>query len=385
MDERTRLIGDATRRPERRRTVNPAIERGTTILNVQAADLRDSSLGATYGIEGAGVHRALEAGVAELEGARHIFLLPTGLAAVTVAATACLRPGDHVLATDAAYGPTRRFFERRLKRWGIETTFYPAAADAASILGLARESTRLLHIESPGSVTFDMVDAPALAAGARERGIVTLMDATWSAGVFFKPLLHGVGLSVQALSKYVGGHSDVFLGSIATGDDALARRVHDLIEDDGWYVSPDDCWLALRGLRTLRVRIAEHERNARAVAEWLVAQPEVDRVLWPALPSDPGHEIWKRDYAGASGLMGVVLKPGSQARAEAMLDALQLFGLGYSWGGFESLATFEDPQLKRRVHQAAFTGPLLRLHIGLEAAQDLIADLRRGLDRYSAE
>lgn len=384
MDERTRLIRGATRRPDRRRVVNPPVERGTTLLNAKAADFRDASLGPTYGIEGLGVHRALEEALRELEGAKHAFVLPTGLAAVTVAAMACLRPGDHVLATDAAYGPTRRFFERRLKRWGVETTFYPASGETGAILALATDRTRLIHLESPGSVTFDLVDVPGLAAGAAVQGISSLMDSTWAAGVFFKPLAHGVGLSVQALSKYAGGHSDVFAGSIATDDDRLAKRVRDLIEDDGWYVSPDDAWLVLRGLRTLPLRLAEHERNARAVAEWLEAQPEVDRVLWPALPAHPGHALWKRDYTGASGLMGVALKPGTQARAEAMLDALELFGLGYSWGGFESLATFEDPQLKRRSHQAPFAGPLLRLHIGLEAPGDLVADLRRGLDVYAA-
>lgn len=383
MDERTRLIRSATRRPDKRRVVNPPIERGTTLLNARAADFRDASLGPTYGIEGLGVHRALEDALKELEGAKHVFLLPTGLAAVTVAATACLRPGDEILATDAAYGPTRRFFERRLKRWDVDTRFYPAAGAAEDILAMAGEATKLLHIESPGSVTFDMVDAPALAVGARARGIATMMDSTWAAGVFFKPLAHGIDLSVQALSKYAGGHSDVFLGSIATNDDRLARRVFDLIEDDGWYCSPDDCWLVLRGLRTLPLRLAEHHRNARLVAEWLEAQPQVERVLWPALPSHPQHALWKRDYTGASGLMGVVLKPGSREAAEAMLDALELFGLGWSWGGFESLATYEDPQLARRVHQERPAGPLLRLHIGIEAAEDLIADLRRGLDRYA--
>jgi len=383
MDERTRLIRGATRRPDKRRVVNPPIERGTTLLNTSAADLRDANLGPTYGIEGLAVHRALEEAVAELEVAKHVFLAPTGLAAVTIAATACLRPGDEALVSDAAYGPTRRFFERRLKRWGVATRFYPAAGDAGTILGLASEKTKLIHIESPGSVTFDMVDVPALASAARSRGMASLTDSTWAAGVFFKPLAHGVDLSVQALSKYAGGHSDVFLGSIATNDATLAKRVGDLIEDDGWYVSPDDCWLALRGMRTLPLRLAEHERNARCVSEWLESQPEVEQVLWPALPSHPGHEIWKRDYTGASGLMGVVLTPGTQQRAEAMLDALELFGLGYSWGGFESLATFESPQLTRRVHQQPVAGPLLRLHIGLEAADDLIADLRRGLDVYA--
>jgi cystathionine beta-lyase len=384
MDERTRLIRSATRKTDVRRGVNPPIERATTLLNARAADLRDSALGPTYGIEGLGVHRALEAAIGDLEGANHVFLLPTGLAAVTVAAQAVLRPGSGVLVTDASYGPTRRFFEREMKRWGVSTAFYPAAAQADLILALANEQTKLLHIESPGSVTFDMVDVPALTKGAKAAGVVTLMDNTWAAGLLFKPLAHGVDLSVQALSKYAGGHSDVFLGSIATNDDGLARRIAALIEDAGWYVSPDDCWLVLRGLRTLPLRLAQHEANARQVAEWLAAQPQVHEVLWPALPASPHHALWKRDYTGASGLMGVVLKPGTREQAEAVLDALELFGLGYSWGGYESLATFEDPQLGRRVHQAELAGPLLRLHIGLEAADDLIADLGQAFADYCA-
>jgi cystathionine beta-lyase len=381
MDECTRLIRSATRRGGPRRAVNPPIERATTLLNEKAADLRDSSLGPTYGIEGLGVHRALEDAIRELEGAKHVFLVPTGLAAVTVAAQAVLRPGDEALVTDAAYGPTRRFFERELKRWNVGSRFYAPAGAAEAILGMAGEQTRLLHIESPGSVTFDMVDAPALAKGAKAAGFATLMDNTWAASVFFKPLAHGVDLSVQALSKYAGGHSDVFLGSIATNDDRLARRVGNLIEDAGWYVSPDDCWLVLRGMRTLRVRLARHFDNAMKVATWLAEQPQVAQVLWPALPSSPHHGLWKRDYAGASGLMGVVLNGGDQAAAEAFLDRLELFGLGYSWGGFESLATFETPQLGRRTHERDLAGALLRLHVGLESAEDLIFDIARALGR----
>jgi len=382
MDERTRLIRSATAKGGGRRTVNPPVERGTTLVNDRVADVPDASKGPVYGIEGLGVQRALEAAIAELEGAKRVFLVPTGLAAVTVACTALLRPGDEVLLTDAAYGPTRRYFERHMKTWDVEVRFYEPNASADEILALAGSQTRMLFLEQPGSLTFDLLDAPAATAAAKAKGLTTVMDATWSAGVLFKPLARGVDVSVQALSKYAGGHSDVFMGSIATNDDRLARRIANAIEDLGWYVSPDDAWLVLRGLRTLPVRIAEHGRNALQVAEWLERQPQVARVLYPALPSHPGHEIWKRDYAGASGLMGVVLKPGG--KVEAILDGLQLFGLGYSWGGFESLATWEDRQLHRRVAQADLGGPLIRLHIGLESADDLIADLAVGLSRYGA-
>ncbi|HYE44047.1 MAG TPA: cystathionine beta-lyase, partial [Caulobacteraceae bacterium] len=379
---RTRLIRGATRRPSSRRIVNPPIERGTTLLNARAADLHDASRGPTYGIDGAGVHRALEQAMAELEGARQVFLVPTGLASVTVAAMAVLRPGDEILVVDAVYGPTRRFFEREMKRWSVGVRFYPAGAGPAEILALAGSATRAVLIESPASLTFEMTDVAALASGARERGLVSLMDNTWAAGALYKPLDHGVDISVQALSKYVGGHSDVFLGSIATNGDTHARRLSAVIEDLGWYVSPDDAWLALRGLRTLPVRLAQHERGARQVAEWLERQPQVQRVLWPALPSFDGHHLWKRDYVGASGLMGVVLANGPAAAAEALLDRLDLFGLGFSWGGFESLATFETPQLARRRHQQDLGGPLVRLHIGLEAPEDLIADLEQALAPY---
>ncbi len=383
MDERTRLIRDATARPGGRRGVNPPLERATTLLNARAGDLRDAGLGPVYGIEGLGVHRALEAALGELEGASHVFLAPTGLAAVTIGVMALAQPGDQVLATDAVYGPTRRFLDRQMRRWGVGARYYPATASAEDVFDQAGEAPALVLIEQPGSLTFDLADVPALARLARARGWTTIMDNTWAAGLLFKPLAHGVDVSVQALSKYVAGHSDVFLGSIATNDQALAARIAATIEDMGWFVSPDDAWLALRGLRTLPVRLAEHGRNALKVARWLEAQPEVARVLYPALPGAPGHGIWKRDYSGASGLMGVVLAPGAPEAAEALLDALQLFGLGYSWGGFESLATYEDPQLDRRIHREDLGGPLIRLHIGLEAPEDLIADLRRGLDRYA--
>jgi cystathionine beta-lyase len=382
MDERTRLIRDATRKPGRRRIVNPPIERGTTLLNARARDLRDETLGPTYGIDGLQAHEALRAALAELEHAEEVFLLPTGLAAVTAAVLALADAGDEVIVTDSVYWPTRRFCTGLAGRFGVSARFAPPRASAGEIMALCGERTRLILMESPGTVTFEVQDVPAIAAAARERGVRTLVDNTWAAGVFFKPLDHGVDLSVQALSKYVGGHSDVFAGSIAARDPEIARRARQVVNDMGWYVSPDDAWLALRGLRTLKVRLAEHQKGALEVAEWLERQPEVARVLYPALPSSPDHALWKRDFSGASGLMGVELQPGSRQAAEAFLDALELFGLGYSWGGYESLATYEDPQLKRREHAEPRSGPLIRLHVGLEAPEDLIADLRQGLDRY---
>ncbi len=383
MEDRTRLIRDATKRTAPRRAVNPPIERATTLLNAEAKMLRSSALGPTYGISGQQVHAALKAALCELEQATEVFLTPTGLAAVTVPLMALLDTGEEALVTDSLYQPSRRFSTHTLTRFGIGVRFYPARATPEEIFAMASERTRLIVMESPGSLTFEIQDVAAIAKAARARGVRTLIDNTWSAGLLFKPLQHGVDVAVQALSKYVGGHSDVFAGSIAVADKAVAKLIDDVIEDMGWYVSPDDAYLCLRGLRTLPVRLAEHGRTALKVAAWLEAQPEVARVNYPALPSSPDHTLWKRDFSGACGLLSVELKPGAREAAEAMLDTLELFGVGFSWGGYESLATYEDPQLKLREHLAPFTGPLLRLHIGLEAPDDLIADLRRGLDRYA--
>jgi cystathionine beta-lyase len=382
MDERTRLIRDATRRPEERRYVNPPVERGTTILFNEVEALFDGTPGPTYGLEGGKVHRALEAALGELEHAQTVRLAPSGLAAVTIPLMAVLRAGDEVLITNAVYGPTRRFCERFLKRFGVSARYYPARAGAEEIMELAAPATKAIVLESPGSITFEIQDVPAIAAAARAKGVRTIIDNTWAAGVFFKPLDHGVDISIQALSKYVGGHSDVFLGSIATNDPALTRAVDAAIEDMGWFVSPDDAFLGLRGLRTLRARLAQHEASGLQVARWLAEQPEVAQVLHPALPDFPDHALWRRDFTGACGLFGLELKPGSWEAAYAFANSLQLFGGGVSWGGYESLIVPCKAQVERRALPETFDGPLLRLHVGLEAPEDLIADLRRGLDVY---
>lgn len=385
MDERTRLIRDATRRPEERRYVNPPVERGTTILFNEVEALFDGTPGPTYGLEGGKVHRALEAALGELEHAQTVRLAPSGLAAVTIPLMAVLRAGDEVLITNAVYGPTRRFCERFLKRFGVSARYYPARAGAEEIMELAAPATKAIVLESPGSITFEIQDVPAIAAAARAKGVRTIIDNTWAAGVFFKPLDHGVDISIQALSKYVGGHSDVFLGSIATNDPALTRAVDAAIEDMGWFVSPDDAFLGLRGLRTLRARLAQHEASGLQVARWLAEQPEVAQVLHPALPDFPDHALWRRDFTGACGLFGLELKPGSWEAAYAFANSLQLFGGGVSWGGYESLIVPCKAQVERRALPETFDGPLLRLHVGLEAPEDLIADLRRGLDVYRGQ
>jgi len=381
---RTRLTAPATRRGAGRRPVSPPVERASTLLNDDPAAMRDGAAGPVYGIEDLTAARELRAALADLESGADAWLVPSGLAAVTVPLTALLRHGDHVVATDALYGPSRRFLNRHLKARGIATTFHAPDASVADILAAFTDRTRLLLIESPASLTFELVDVPALAAACRERGVLTVMDNTWAAGLTFRPLAHGVDVSVQAVTKYVAGHSDLLMGSIAAKDPAVARQIAETIEDLGWRVSPDDAWLALRGLRTLPLRYAEQARSALAVAEWLQTRAEVAEVLYPALPGAPGHDLWTRDYAGAASIFGVVMKGGSEAAAHALMSALDLFGLGYSWGGFESLITHETGQLAFRKAPPALPGELLRLHVGLEDPADLIADLQRGLAAWRA-
>ncbi|PHY20178.1 cystathionine beta-lyase [Caulobacter sp. BP25] len=374
MHEETRLIRKGSANHTLAKTVNPPIQRGSTVLLRDAASLYDDDQ-LTYGITGLATPSALQAALAELEGAEDVTLYPSGLAAITGALLAVLKAGDEVLVVDSAYKPTRRFCDRLLARFGVSTTYYDPALDADALIALTTPRTRLIVLEAPGSLTFEMQDIPAIAKAANTRGIMTLIDNTWAAGFYFKPLAHGVTLSVQALTKYVGGHSDCFMGSVATSDKTVAALLGEAMWDIGWSVSPDDAYTMLRGLRTLATRLPRHQENGLAVARWLQTRPEVSRVLYPALPDDPGHAIWKRDFTGACGLFGVVLKPCAQSAAKAFLDSLKLFGLGFSWGGYESLALHCDPQLKFRSIPVNLEGPLLRFHAGLEGVEDLKADL----------
>ena len=382
---RTALIASATRRGGGRRPVNPPIERASTMLSDSAAVMRDTSLGPTYGLDGMSAARALRAALAELEGGKDAILTPSGLSAVSVPMTALLRPSDEVLAGDGVYGPSRRLLTRHLARWGVTARFHAPDADAAAVAALIGPATRMVLIESPASLTFEMIDVPALAAACRAKGVLTLMDNTWAAGLSFRPLEHGVDLSAQAITKYVSGHSDVLMGSVAWTDPTLGARIETAVEDLGWHVSPDEAWLALRGLRTLPLRYAEQARSALALARWLQDRPEVARIIYPALPGSLGHELWARDYDGAASIFGLVMKGGDAASAHAFLDALGLFGLGYSWGGYESLITHETGQLAFRAHRPALEGELLRLHVGLEDPADLIADLEVGLAAWRAQ
>lgn len=379
LSDRTRLIAPATRRGNGRRPVNPPIERASTMLSDDPARMRDETPGPVYGLEGMSAARALRAALSDLEGGADAWLTPSGLSAVTAPVLALARPGDEVLASDAVYGPTRRFLTRYMAARGVGVRFHPAESTAGQVADMIGPDTRLLILESPASLTFEMIDVPALAQVCRARGVKTIMDNTWAAGLAFRPLAHGVDVSVQAVTKYVAGHSDVLMGAIAVNEARLGRAVADTIEDLGWHVSPDDAWLALRGLRTLPLRYAEQGRSGLMVAQWLQARPEVSRVLHPALLGSVGHDLWARDYCGAPGLLGVVMKGGSTASAHALMKALTLFGLGYSWGGYESLTTHETGQLALRQAPPVLEGELMRFHIGLEDPADLIADLERGL------
>ncbi len=365
-------------------TVNPPIQRGSTVI-IPRAELLHSLDICTYGLgRGLATHEALAAALAGLEHAQDVSLYPSGLAAVTGTLLALLKAGDEVLMADTVYGPSRRFANGVLKRFGVTTRYFPARATADEILALATPATRLVFLESPGSLTFEIADTPAIAAACRARGILTVMDNTWASGVLFKPLDHGVDVSIQALTKYVGGHADLFMGSAAARDPKIVRALSDGVTDLGWGVSADDAYAMLRGLRTLTVRLRAHEANALVVARWLAARPEVAQVLHPALETSPDHALWTRDFTGANGLFGVVLNPAPVERARAMLDALRLFGLGFSWGGYESLIVLYDARVPRTAAPLTLPGPLLRLHVGLEDPADLIADLERGFAALAA-
>jgi cystathionine beta-lyase len=384
LGEATRAIHSGQTPPELdARTVGPPIQRGSTVLLPDSAALYDESR-VTYGRGGLAAQDALIQALLELEDAEGAELYPSGLAAMTGVMLAVLKAGDEVRVVDTIYAPTRRFCDQVLTRFGVKVAYYPPRAEPAAVFEQAGPSLRLVVMESPGSLTFEMQDIAGIAATARARGVLTLMDNTWGAGLLFKPLAHGVDLSVQALTKYVCGHSDVFMGSACARDPEVLKLLDDAKWNFGWSVAPDDAYQALRGLRTLPTRMARHDENGRKVADWLRRQPEVVQLLHPAFEGSPDHALWKRDYAGACGLFGAVLRPAPQRAVHALLDALTLFGLGFSWGGFESLAIAGDPQMHRRQFPPRFDGPLLRLHVGLEDPDDLIADLRAGLDALEA-
>ncbi|MQT12149.1 cystathionine beta-lyase [Segnochrobactrum spirostomi] len=362
--------------------VNPPVVHASTVLFESADAHFHNRARYTYGRQATPTTEALQDAVSELEGAAGTKLAPSGLGAVTLALLSCLSAGDHLLMVDTTYGPTRHFCDTLLARLGVETTYYDPHV-GAGIAALMRPNTKAVFLEAPGTATFEMQDIPAIVAVARAHGATVLMDNTWATPLYFKPLAFGVDLSIQAATKYFCGHSDVLLGTVAASERALPAlaATHRQL---GLHTAPDDVYQIYRGLKTLEVRLARHHVNGVAVAEWLLSRPEVTRVRHPALPSDPGHALWKRDFSGASGLFAFDLAPVSETALAAFFDTLTLFGMGYSWGGYESLAIRARPDLARTAVPWTEAGPVVRLHIGLEDPRDLTADLARGFAAMAA-
>lgn len=359
--------------------VNPPVQRATTLLIDEVENLYGPGK-KTYGIDGMAVQEALQQTLIAVEGGVGATLAPSGLAACTLALMTVARPGADLLVTDALYAPTRRFCETLLQRFGVRPRYFDPRCGIADLI---TDDTCGVFLESPGTHTFEVPDTPAIAAAAHARGIPVILDNTWSAGVYFKPFAHGVDISVQALTKYQSGHADAFVGAVIAGSREWAERVHATYKQLGLFASPDDCYLVLRGMRTMSVRLERQSASALTVACWLEGRPEVARVIYPALASHPDHAIWKRDFTGASGLFACMLKPVAPDRVNAMLEGLSVFAMGFSWGGYESLIVPSDRDMRRAVTPWKGDGPLLRLSIGLEHPDDLIADLEAGLARLN--
>ncbi len=356
--------------------VNPPVVHASTVLFPDAASLAARKQKYTYGTRGTPTSEALTSAIDALEGSAGTIAVPSGLAAVTVPLLAFLSAGDHLLVTDSVYHPTRHFADTMLRRLGVDVEYYdPLAGDA--IEALMKTNTRVVFTESPGSNTFEVQDIPAISRVARARKVIIMMDNTWATPLFFRPLDHGVDISIQAATKYPAGHSDIVIGTVSANE-ACWPALIDTYYAMGCCSGPDDVYQTLRGLRTMGVRLERHEQSALDIARWLEHQPGVARVLHPALESNPGHNLWKRDFSGSSGIFSIVLAGGGVPQSHAFLDALQIFGLGYSWGGFESLAVPVNIS-DRKIAKGPYEGPVLRLQIGLEDAEDLKDDISRGL------
>lgn len=362
--------------------VNPPVFHASTVLSRTVKDLLAQSQPYIYGRRGTPTSHALEEAMAELEGGDGAVLCPSGLSACTLALLSCLKPGDNLLMSDSVYGPVRHFCDGVLLRMGITTTYYRAMSHEV-VAALIRPETRALYIEAPSSYSFEVPDIQAIVSAARARDLTVLADNSWATPLFFRPHEHGIDISIQAATKYVAGHSDVMLGIVsAIGNSWPALK--SLHGDLGLCAGPDDIYLALRGLRTLGVRLRQHERNALEIARWLIDSPAVRAVLHPAIEGSVGHGNWLKNFDGSSGLFSIVLTPASDGAIGAFLDGLTVFGLGYSWGGFESLAVPYIARHNQPKFQDAWgqSSPCVRLHIGLEDTRDLILDLDEGLNRY---
>lgn len=361
--------------------VNTPIYRGSTVIFPTVEELTNYNREYTYGRRGTPTVSALTSAITVLEGGHKSWVAPSGLAAITAVLMAFVEAGGDILITDSVYAPARRVAGRLLGRMGVTARFYDPAI-GAGIAELITEKTRLVLAESPGSQTFEIQDLPAIASACRARGVWLAFDNTWATPLYHKPLGFGADISIQAATKYVVGHADAMLG-IITANERAAPYIQRAHEDLGLCAGPEDCFLALRGLRTMGIRLARHQASALEIARWLEARPEVARVLHPALPAHPGHALWKRDFTGSSGLFSIILKPCPPNAVAAMLDGLALFGMGYSWGGYESLVVPFDPAPNRTATKWAGEGPALRLHIGLDDPADLMADLDAGFQRLA--
>jgi cystathionine beta-lyase len=379
----TRLVVAGRNSAENHGFVNPPVIHASTVLYPNAADMVAHRARYTYGRRGTPTSEALEDALRAIEGpgCAGVALVPSGAAAVSTALLAVVSAGDHILITDSVYRPTRVFADSILKKLGVETTYYDPLI-GAGIDQLIRPNTRAVFVEAPGSQSFEMQDIPAIAGAARAKSAVVLTDNTWGTPLYFRAFDKGVDISIQAGTKYIGGHSDIMLGTISANA-ATFPKIKDTLNTLGLCVGPDDMYLALRGLRTLSVRLERHQKSGIEIARWLAKRPEVLKVMHPALESDPGHAIWKRDFLGASGLFSLVLKPAPEKAVHALLDSLRLFGMGFSWGGYESLVILFDCAGYRTATRWAPGGPALRFHIGLEDTGDLIADLEQGFSAFS--
>ena len=375
MKDNTKLV--ATGRPHHRHTfpVNPPVERASTYIFPTYDDFIEGGKAITYGRLGTPTHRALEEAITALEGGFETRLTSSGLQACNIAILAFVEAGDHVLVVDSVYDPTRKFCENFLRRFGVETSYYSPSATAEELTALMRPETKLIFAESPGSLTFEVQDIPALAKIAHENGAVLVVDNTWSGGYYFKPISHGADASIQAATKYLCGHADCLLGSITSADEQIARKIFKCTLQLGVNVSADDAYLTLRGMRTLSARLKRHEENGLLLAKWLSKRGEVERILHPAFKACPGHALWKRDFTGSSGLFSAVLKPASKPAIKTFFNTLKLFGMGYSWGGFESLILEVHPEQHRSVVPWDEKGIAIRFHAGLEDIDDLTTDL----------
>jgi cystathionine beta-lyase len=364
--------------------VNPPVYRASTILypSVEAFESPRKLRGVYYGRGGTPTTFALEDAIAELEGAHATVITGSGKTAIAQALLTFLKAGDHLLMTDSAYAPTRQFCDRVLARFGVETTYYDPLI-GAGIEALIRPHTSIVFLESPGSLTFEVQDVPTITEVARRRDVLSVLDNTWATPLYFKAFEHGVDICIQAGTKYIAGHSDLMMGTVSCGEQLEGELRHGM-QDLGAFISPDDCYQGLKGLRTLSVRLERHASNALRLATWLQTRPEVERVLYPPLPDDPGHALWQRDFRGGSGLFGILLKPCPSAAWHAFVNGLELFGLGASWGGYESLVMPNRPEKYRSATSWDTRFPSLRFHAGLEDADDLIADLERGFKRLQA-